>query len=147
MDKISPCLWFDGNAEEAANFYVSVFKDSKINEVARWGEGGPYPKGTALVVAVELQGEQYQALNGGTDIPFTDAISLSIRCEDQAEVDYFWDKLTADGGEPGRCGWLGPEAADGCGAGVPARRWGRGRARWTPRCCLCGSPVDRLRAR
>ena len=106
MNKITPCLWFNGNAEEAVNFYITIFKDAKINSISRWGDNGPYPKGTALTISFDLAGQSYQALNGGADFPFTEAISLSIRCEDQAEVDYYWEKLTADGGKEGPCGWL-----------------------------------------
>jgi len=106
MKKISPFLWFDNQAELAAEFYVSVFKNSRILEVSRYGEGGPGPAGTAMVVSFELDGEWFQALNGGPqDWKFSEAISFHIDCEDQDEVDYFWDKL-GEGGEHGPCGWL-----------------------------------------
>jgi predicted 3-demethylubiquinone-9 3-methyltransferase (glyoxalase superfamily) len=103
--KISPCLWFDGKAEEAANFYVSLFPDSKIHHIKRWGDDGPYPKGTALIVIFGLGDQTFEALNGGPQYKFTEAISLSVDCADQAEVDKYWTALTKDGGEPGRCGW------------------------------------------
>lgn len=103
--KIMPCLWFDDQAEEAANFYASIFKDSQILEVSRYGEGGPMPAGTALTVTFQLEGQQFMALNGGPQFQFTEAISLYVDCEDQAEVDHLWDSLTA-GGEESMCGWL-----------------------------------------
>jgi predicted 3-demethylubiquinone-9 3-methyltransferase (glyoxalase superfamily) len=104
--KIRPCLWFDGNAEEAVNFYTSLFKNSKVSDVSRWGEGGMAPAGTVLTITFELDGEQMIALNGGPEFKFTEAISLSVDCKDQAEVDKLWSKLTADGGEESVCGWL-----------------------------------------
>jgi predicted 3-demethylubiquinone-9 3-methyltransferase (glyoxalase superfamily) len=106
MQKISPCLWFNDNAEEAADFYVSVFPDSRITSTSRYGEGDRMPAGTALLVTFELDGLAVQALNGGADIPFTEAVSLSAQVEDQQELDRLWDTLIADGGEPGPCGWL-----------------------------------------
>jgi predicted 3-demethylubiquinone-9 3-methyltransferase (glyoxalase superfamily) len=99
--KITPFLWFSDNAEEAANFYVSVFPDSRITDVARMGEGGP-----ALTVAFTLNGEDFVGLNGGPVHTFTEAVSFVIDCETQEEVDRYWEALTADGGEPGDCGWL-----------------------------------------
>jgi predicted 3-demethylubiquinone-9 3-methyltransferase (glyoxalase superfamily) len=106
MQKIHPCLWFDGQAEEAANFYTSIFKDSKITDVMRAGESGPDPSSPALVVNFQIEGQDFMALNGGPEFKFTEAISLVVDCEDQAEVDELWDKLTADGGEPSQCAWL-----------------------------------------
>jgi len=106
MQKISPCLWFDGNAEEAANFYVSIFPDSKIDAIMRSGDAGPGPKGSALMVAFTLDGQSFQALNGGPQYKFTEAISMSIDCQDQAEVDRYWNALMRDGGTPIQCGWL-----------------------------------------
>jgi predicted 3-demethylubiquinone-9 3-methyltransferase (glyoxalase superfamily) len=106
MQKISPCLWFDDQAEDAANFYVSIFKKSRIVEVSRYGEAGPKPAGTVLTVAFELEGEEFLALNGGPEFNFTEAVSFTVRCETQEEVDYFWGKLTAGGGEESMCGWL-----------------------------------------
>ncbi|HEY8437114.1 MAG TPA: VOC family protein [Candidatus Limnocylindrales bacterium] len=107
MDKISPCLWFDGAAEEAARFYVSLFPDSRIDAVHRSpGDTPSGPKGMVLTVEFTLAGRSYIGLNGGPDFKFSEAISLSIDCEDQAEVDRYWSALTADGGEPSVCGWL-----------------------------------------
>ena len=104
--KIKTFLWFDGQAEEAASLYTSLFKDSKIVHVSRYGEGAPRPAGTAMSVTFQLEGQTFMALNGGPQYKFTEAISLFVDCESQAEVDHLWDKLTADGGEEGRCGWL-----------------------------------------
>jgi predicted 3-demethylubiquinone-9 3-methyltransferase (glyoxalase superfamily) len=106
MQKIVPSLWFDTEAEEAANFYCSIFGDSKILEVARYGSAGPRPEGMVMTVDFELAGQRFNALNGGPDFKFTEATSLLVNCEGQEEVDRLWDKLTADGGEPGPCGWL-----------------------------------------
>lgn len=106
MQKISPFLWFDAQAEEAANFYVSRFKDAKITSVARYGEAGPGPAGSVMTVAFELDGQAFTALNGGPVFKFTVAISFVVNCEGQAEVDAMWDALSADGGETGQCGWL-----------------------------------------
>jgi predicted 3-demethylubiquinone-9 3-methyltransferase (glyoxalase superfamily) len=105
MQKITPFLWFDGKAEEAMNFYVSVFKDSKVLSIARYGEAGPGPKGTVMTAAFELRGQKFVALNGGPQFTFTAAISFVVNCETQAEVDHYWQKLGA-GGQPNRCGWL-----------------------------------------
>ena len=107
MDKITPVLWFDRNGEEAANFYVSLLPDSRIDRVTR--APADYPSGSegdVITVDFTLAGRQYQILNGGPQFPFTEAVSFMIHCEDQAEVDRLWDALTADGGEPSRCGWL-----------------------------------------
>jgi predicted 3-demethylubiquinone-9 3-methyltransferase (glyoxalase superfamily) len=103
--RISPCLWFDGQAEEAANFYVSIFKNSRITAVSRYGEVGPGPKGSVMVIGFELDGQAFTALNGGPMFKFTEAISMIVHCETQAEVDDYWEKLSA-GGQPGRCAWL-----------------------------------------
>ena len=103
--KITTFLWFDNNAEEAINLYTSIFKNSKILSVTRNGDGGPGPKGTVLVAAFELDGQQFAALNGGPAFKFTEAISLVVNCETQEEVDYFWEKLSV-GGQKGQCGWL-----------------------------------------
>jgi predicted 3-demethylubiquinone-9 3-methyltransferase (glyoxalase superfamily) len=105
MQKITPFLWFDNQAEEAANFYVSIFKNSKIGTISYYGEAGPGPKGTVMLVTFQLEGEQFIALNGGPLFEFTEAISLSVNCQTQEEVDELWEKLS-DGGEKGRCGWL-----------------------------------------
>ena len=105
MQKITPFLWFDGNAEEAMNLYVSIFKNSKVVSVTRYGEAGPGPKGTVMAATFELEGQQFYALNGGPQYKFTPAISLFVSCETQKEVDQLWDKLSA-GGHKDRCGWL-----------------------------------------
>jgi predicted 3-demethylubiquinone-9 3-methyltransferase (glyoxalase superfamily) len=103
--KITTFLWFDGNAEEAASFYTAIFKDSKILNVARYGDAGPGPKGSAMTVTFELEGQEFIALNGGPQFKFTEAISLLVNCETQKEVDDLWSKLT-EGGEESQCGWL-----------------------------------------
>lgn len=105
MQKITPFLWFDKEAEEAAKHYVSVFKDGRILNVARYNDAGPGPKGTVMVVEFEIHGQKFTALNGGPRFKFDEAISFVIDCKDQAEVDYFWDRLT-EGGKPSMCGWL-----------------------------------------
>ncbi|HWO27524.1 MAG TPA: VOC family protein [Candidatus Acidoferrum sp.] len=105
MQKITPFLWFDGNAEEAMNFYVSVFKNSKVGRVTRYGEAGPGPKGTVMSATFRLDGQEFDALNGGPLFSFTPAISFFVNCETQQEVDELWEKLSA-GGEKSRCGWL-----------------------------------------
>src|SRR5215471_8311937 len=105
MQKITPFLWFDDKAEEATHFYVSLFKNSKINSVSRYGDAGPGPKGKVMTVAFQLNGQQFTALNGGPLFKFTEAISLMVNCETQQEVDELWEKLSA-GGEKSRCGWL-----------------------------------------
>jgi predicted 3-demethylubiquinone-9 3-methyltransferase (glyoxalase superfamily) len=105
MQKITPFLWFDGKAEEAANFYVSIFRDSKVVSVTRYGEAGPGPKGTAMSVIFRLEGQEFFALNGGPQFTFTPAISFFVSCETQQEVDELWEKLSA-GGQKNRCGWL-----------------------------------------
>ena len=106
MPKITPFLWFDSQAEEAANFYVSIFKNSKVGGVSRYGESGPGPKGSAMTVAFELDGQKFTALNGGPVFKFTEAISLVVNCENQEEIDYFWEKLSSEGGQEVQCGWL-----------------------------------------
>ena len=105
MQKITPFLWFDNQAEEAANFYVSIFKNSKILGVSHFGEAGPGPAGTVLTVTFQLDGQEFTALNGGPHFTFTEAISFFVNCETQQEVDELWAKLTA-GGEESMCGWL-----------------------------------------
>ena len=110
MQKITPFLWFDTQAEEAVEFYLSVFKDGKIHTTSRYPEGGQEihgrPAGMVMTIAFELKGQQFVALNGGPDFPFTNAVSLVVNCDSQEEIDYFWEKLAADGGEPNVCGWL-----------------------------------------
>ena len=103
--KITTFLWFDNNAEEAANFYTSIFKNSKVREVVRYGESGPGPKGSVMIVEFELDGQLFTALNGGPEFKFTEAISLMVHCQTQEEVDYFWEKLS-EGGKEVECGWL-----------------------------------------
>ena len=105
MQKITPFLWFDDKAEEAMNFYVSIFKHSKVGRVSRYGEAGPGSKGSVMSATFELDGQEFFALNGGPVFQFTPAISFFVNCETQAEVDEFWEKLSA-GGETNRCGWL-----------------------------------------
>ena len=105
MQKITPFLWFDGKAEEAMNFYVSIFKSSKIANVVRYGEAGPGPKGTVMTATFQLDGQEFIALNGGPQFKFTEAVSFWVSCETQEEIDDMWEKLSA-GGEKGRCGWL-----------------------------------------
>jgi predicted 3-demethylubiquinone-9 3-methyltransferase (glyoxalase superfamily) len=105
MQKITPFLWFDGQAEEAMSFYTSIFKNSKAGTVTRYGEAGPGPKGSVLTASFELEGLEFTALNGGPHFKFTEAISFHVSCESQEEVDYFWGKL-AEGGQTSRCGWL-----------------------------------------
>lgn len=106
MQRISPFLWFETQAEEAARFYVSIFENSRIGEIARYGDAGPGPKGGVMTVAFELDGQQFIALNGGPHFKFSEAISFSIECETQEEVDHYWNALTADGGVEQPCGWL-----------------------------------------
>ena len=105
MQKIVTFLWFDTQAEEAANLYVSIFKNSKIGKISRYGDAGPGPKGSAMGVSFQLEGQEFYALNGGPHFKFTPAISLFVNCETQEEVDELWDKLSA-GGRQDRCGWL-----------------------------------------
>lgn len=104
--RITPMLWFDGQAEEAANFYVGVFPNSRVTSIARCGDAGPGPKGSVLVASFELDGQPFTALNGGPRFKFTEAISLVVNCDGQRDVDYYWDKLLEGGGEPQACGWL-----------------------------------------
>jgi predicted 3-demethylubiquinone-9 3-methyltransferase (glyoxalase superfamily) len=105
MKKITPCLWFDTEGEEAARFYTSVFPNSRIIDIARYGSAGPRPEGTVMTVSFELDGQEYIALNGGPEFTFDEAISFQVNCETQEEVDAFWSKLS-EGGEEGPCGWL-----------------------------------------
>ena len=105
MQKITPFLWFDDNAEEAMNFYVSIFKNSRVVSINRYGEAGPGPAGTVMTATFELEGQEFTALNGGPHFKFTEAISFFVNCETQEEVDHFWEKLSA-GGQEVQCGWL-----------------------------------------
>src|SRR5690348_11890355 len=110
MQKITPFLWFNGNAEEAAKFYTSIFKKSKIREITYYGEaaakGSGQPVGSVLTVEFELQGQKFTALNGGPNFKFNESISFVVRCKDQAELDHYWKKLTSAGGKEVACGWL-----------------------------------------
>ena len=105
QQQITPFLWFNDNAEEAVNFYASIFKDAKILEAARYGDAGPGPKGSVMTMKFRLNGLEFVALNGGPHYTFTHAISFVVNCKDQAEVDHYWDKLV-EGGKPVQCGWL-----------------------------------------
>lgn len=105
MQKTTPCLWFDTQGEEAANFYTTVFENSRILDVTRYGAAGPGPEGTIMTVTFELDGQKFVALNGGPHFTFNEAISFQVSCDTQDEVDYFWNKLS-EGGEEGPCGWL-----------------------------------------
>ena len=105
MQKITPFLWFDGKAEEAVNFYVSIFKNSKVGRISRYGDAGPGPKGTVMSATFQLEGQEFYALNGGPQFSFTPAISFFVNCETQSEVDELWERLSA-GGETKQCGWL-----------------------------------------
>ncbi len=105
MQKITPFLWFDGNAEEAMNFYTSIFKNSKVGQITRCGDAGPGPKGSVLTAKFQLEGQEFMALNGGPHFKFTPAISFFVNCETQQEVDDLWEKLLA-GGKAMQCGWL-----------------------------------------
>lgn len=104
--KITPFLWFDNNAEEAANFYTSVFRNSKIKSVSRYGKSGPGPEGSVMTVAFELEGQNITALNAGPMFKFNESFSFVVDCKDQQEVDEYWEKLTSDGGQESMCGWL-----------------------------------------
>ena len=106
MQKINTFLWFDGQAEEAVKFYLSVFPQAKAGKVMRWGDTGPGPKGSVLTTSFELAGQEFTAINGGPQYKFTPAVSFMILCDTQQEVDDYWHQLTADGGQPVQCGWL-----------------------------------------
>lgn len=110
MKPITPCLWFDGKAEEAARFYTSIFKNSKITDISYYGEVGQehhgQKPGSVMVAAFEINGQPFVGLNGGNIFKFTEAVSMQVPCESQEEIDYYWEKLQADGGSPVACGWL-----------------------------------------
>jgi predicted 3-demethylubiquinone-9 3-methyltransferase (glyoxalase superfamily) len=107
VSKIKPFLWFEHQAEEAAKFYASIFKKSKVGKIARYPEGSPGPAGSVMTVEFQIEGQDFTALNGGKqDWKFNDAISFVVQCENQKEIDYYWDKLLAGGGKPVQCGWL-----------------------------------------
>jgi predicted 3-demethylubiquinone-9 3-methyltransferase (glyoxalase superfamily) len=105
MPRVTPFWWFDGNAEEAVNFYASVFKDAKITGMTRYGDAGPGPKGAVMTATIQIGGQEFTALNGGPDFKFSPATSFVIHCEDQDEVDHYWDRL-GEGGKAHQCGWL-----------------------------------------
>lgn len=105
-DRITPNLWFDTEAEEAATFYADIFPNSRIVDIQRWGPGGMRPEGTVLIAVFELDGQKFVALNGGPEFKPNEAVSFEIRCQDQDEVDHYWERLAADGGSHGPCGWL-----------------------------------------
>jgi predicted 3-demethylubiquinone-9 3-methyltransferase (glyoxalase superfamily) len=106
MSRITPFLWFDNQAEEAAKFYTSVFKNSKIGTIARYGDAGPGPKGSVMTASFHIEGQEFVGLNGGPHFKFTEAISFVVNCESQEEVDYYWKNLIAGGGQESQCGWL-----------------------------------------
>ncbi len=106
MQKITPFLWFDNNAEDAIKFYCSVFKNAKVIDERRYGDAGPGPKGSFMTGTFELEGQQFMALNAGPLFKFNEAISFFVNCETQEEVDYYWEKLISGGGQPSQCGWL-----------------------------------------
>lgn len=105
MQKVTPFLWYDTQAEEAANFYTSIFPDSKITSISRYGPEGPGPEGSVMVCNFELFGQEFMALNGGPQFPFTNAVSFMVKCDTQDEIDHYWEKLT-EGGKEIQCGWL-----------------------------------------
>jgi predicted 3-demethylubiquinone-9 3-methyltransferase (glyoxalase superfamily) len=106
MPKITPFLWFDTQAEEAAKFYTSVFKNSKLGEIRRYGDAGPGPKGTVMTASFSIESQEFTALNSGPQFKFNESVSFVVHCKTQKEVDEYWAKLTADGGQAGPCGWL-----------------------------------------
>jgi len=106
MQKITPFLWFDGQAEEAMKLYTSVFKNSRIVSIKKWGEGSPFPKDQVMQGVFEIDGQRFYAFDAGPQFKFTEAISLFVNCETQEEIDHYWSKLTANGGEESMCGWL-----------------------------------------
>jgi len=106
MPKVTPFLWFDNNAEDAVKFYTSIFKNSKIGSTSRYGDAGPGPKGSVMTISFSIEGQEYTALNGGPVFKFNESVSFVVHCKDQQEVDYYWEKLTVDGGTEVECGWL-----------------------------------------
>jgi predicted 3-demethylubiquinone-9 3-methyltransferase (glyoxalase superfamily) len=106
MRKITPWLWFDGQAEQAAEYYASIFPDAKMGEVRRYTDGGPMPAGTVMTAEFEVAGQPFVALNGGAEFSFNESVSFYVDCQSQEEADQLWERLTADGGVPGQCGWL-----------------------------------------
>ncbi|MGY1838558.1 MULTISPECIES: VOC family protein [unclassified Modestobacter] len=106
QQKIVPSLWFDGQAEEAAHYYIDVFGGGRVLDVARYPEGGPGPAGEVMSIEFEVNGQRFDGINGGPQFPFTEAVSFQVDCADQEEVDRLWDRFTGDGGQEGQCGWL-----------------------------------------
>ncbi len=106
MPTVTPSLWFNGNLEEAVAFYTDLFPDSTVGELSRWGPNQPGPEGTALAASFVLAGQRFNAINGGPEFPFTEAVSFVLTCADQAEIDHYWEALLAKGGEESQCGWL-----------------------------------------
>ena len=106
MQKITTFLWYDNNAEEALNFYTSIFKNAKIGKIQRYGKGAPMPEGLFFTASFELEGQEFMAMNAGPHFKFTEAISLMVKCKDQAEVDFFWEAFISQGGQESQCGWL-----------------------------------------
>jgi predicted 3-demethylubiquinone-9 3-methyltransferase (glyoxalase superfamily) len=106
MPEMTTCLWFDDQAKDAAEYYVRIFPNSKVTDIEYYGEAGPRPAGTVLTVSFEIDGRPFLALNGGPEFTFDEAVSIQVHCQDQAEVDYYWNALTADGGQESQCGWL-----------------------------------------
>lgn len=106
MEKITPCLWFNGRVEEALDFYTSVFKNAKVKEVSHYGENMPMPAGSIMTASFEMEGQKFMILNGGPHFTHSEAISFVISCKDQLEIDYYWDRLTSNGGQESMCGWL-----------------------------------------
>jgi predicted 3-demethylubiquinone-9 3-methyltransferase (glyoxalase superfamily) len=106
VQKITPFLWFDDRLEDAVNFYTSVFPNAKVTNISRYGDAGPLPAGTIMTATFELEGQEFMALNGGPEFTFNEAVSFFVKCENQAEIDSLWNKLTADGGSEQPCGWL-----------------------------------------
>src|SRR5687767_1879254 len=106
MQKITPCLWFNGRVEEALDFYTSVFKNGKVKSVSHYGEGAPMPAGSVLTAVFEIEGQDFMILNGGPHFTLSEAVSFCIECKDQEEIDYYWNKLTSNGGSESMCGWL-----------------------------------------
>ena len=106
MQKITPCLWFDNQAEEAMRFYTSIFKNSKTGALTYYGDAFPGPKGSVLTATFQIEGQEFIALNGGPEFKFSEAISFMVNCDTQKEIDYYWEKLTAEGGRESQCGWL-----------------------------------------
>ena len=106
MQQITPFLWFDTQAEDAANYYVSIFGNSRILKIVRYGEAGPGPRDTVMTVSFEINGQQFTALNGGPPFKFSEAFSFVVNCENQQEIDHYWNKLTSGGGQESQCGWL-----------------------------------------